>query len=176
MAQTIKPSGESLKPPSAKPSEDVLALGVALLIFVISLVGVFGVEPFGWAVKTNVWLNPSKIFAAASPHYLNWPVWVSILLTYLFLAMLLSAGAWLRGTPVRQFIPAFTVAFFIALSCYALGHFGYIASTPDQLKKLGILWSLNLTGEPGFIVALLAGRLVGNLLPRLAEFMRERSE
>jgi uncharacterized membrane protein YadS len=172
LKSSSSPAG-SVKTQPARISEDVLALGIALLIFATALVAIFGVEPFGWVVKTNVWLAPSKIFTVASAHYLAWPVSVSIVLTYLFLTALLSAGAWLRGTPVKEFVPAFTVAFFIALICYALGHFGYIAATPDQLKKLGIPWSLNLTGEAGFIVALLAGLFVGNFLPGLAAFIRE---
>ena len=38
---------------------------------------------------------------------------------------------------------------------------------------MGISWSLGLTGEAGFIVALLAGLAVGNFLPGLAGWLKE---
>ena len=82
-----------------------------------------------------------------------------------------APGFWGRGA--GRFLAGFTVIFFLSYGCYALGHFAYIAATPDQLKKLGIPWSLNLTGEAGFILALLAGLAVGNFLPRVADFLRE---
>ena len=36
-----------------------------------------------------------------------------------------------------------------------------------------ITWSLKLTGEAGFIVALLAGLAVGNFFPKFAESLKE---
>src|SRR5437762_2058195 len=72
-----------------------------------------------------------------------------------------------------RFVNGFTIVFFISYACFALGHFAYLAATPVELKKFGVSWSLNLTGEGGFIVALLAGLIVGNFLPRLANLMRD---
>ena len=43
---------------------------------------------------------------------------------------------------------------------------------PDKLKSFGIPWSLNLTAEAGFIIALLAGLVVGNFFPRFAQSIR----
>jgi uncharacterized membrane protein YadS len=41
------------------------------------------------------------------------------------------------------------------------------------MKKFGITWSLKLTSEGGYIVALLGGLFVGNFMPRFAEWMKE---
>ena len=158
---------------SAKLNEDWLALAMGLLFFSIALAGLSGHEPFGWALKTNVWIKPAKIIAPISAKYAALPGWSSLVLTYLVMSASLSAGAGLLGARVRRFFIAFTVVFFASYSCYALGNFGYIAATPDQLKKFGIGWSLNLTGEAGFIIALLAGLVLGNFLPGLARWMQE---
>src|SRR5207245_9943740 len=72
-----------------------------------------------------------------------------------------------------RFVIGFTLVFFISYSCFALGHFAYLAATPLELTKFGISWSLKLTGEAGFIVALVAGLIVGNVLPRLANLMKD---
>jgi uncharacterized membrane protein YadS len=154
-------------------NEDWLALAIGLLLFAIALLGVVGLEPFGWAVKTNVWLSPSKIMTAVSAKYASTPGWLSLASTYLLLAVVLGGGARLLGARVGRFLTGFTFVFFASYACYALGHCAYIAATPDQLKKWGIGWSLNLTGEAGFIVALLAGLAVGNFMPRLAAYLKE---
>jgi uncharacterized membrane protein YadS len=174
MAEPSSKSADVTRQVRALPvSEDWLAVAVGLLLFLIALPGLFGYEPFGWVAKTSVWINPAKIFAPASAKYASMPPIASIGLTYVLLTLILSLALSLRGVGVARFAAAFTVVFFISLGCYAVGHFGYIAATPDQLKKLGIGWSLNLTGEAGFIIALLAGLLVGNLMPRLAGFITE---
>ena len=62
----------------------------------------------------------------------------------------------------------FTAIFWISYACWIGGSYAYIAATPDKLASFGIPWSLNLTSEAGFIIALLAGLVVGNFLPRFA--------
>ena len=39
--------------------------------------------------------------------------------------------------------------------------------------KFGLTWSLKLTNEGGFIVALLAGLVIANFFPRLADWLKE---
>jgi uncharacterized membrane protein YadS len=154
-------------------SEDWLALGLGLGLFLVAFLGVVGIEPFGWGVKTNIWLSPGKILTPVSGKLAGLPGLASLALTYVAMAAVLGTGAWLLGVRVSRFLVGFTVVFFLSYGCYILGHFAYIAVTPDQLKKFGIPWSLNLTGEAGFIIALVAGLAVGNFLPGLAGFIRE---
>jgi hypothetical protein len=41
------------------------------------------------------------------------------------------------------------------------------------LQKFGISWSLRLTNEGGYIVALVAGLVIANFLPRFADWLKE---
>ncbi len=154
-------------------TEDKMALLLGTLIFVLGGLNVFGLDLLGWAVKTNTWLTFDKIFVASTKTYNGVPGLISLLMTYVGLTVLLSWAIKMLHGDVIKFIKGFSIAFFISYLCFAVGHYGYIAVTPDQLPKFGIPWSLGLTGEAGFIVALLAGVFVGNFMPGLAKEMRE---
>ena len=45
--------------------------------------------------------------------------------------------------------------------------------TPAEQQKFGIAWSLKLTNEGGFIVALWSGLVIANFFPRFAEWLKE---
>lgn len=154
-------------------NEDWMALALGLCLFLVACLGMAGREPFGWGVKANVWLDPGKLLTPVSANFAKVPGLASLGLTYVVMALVLGLAATLLGANVRRFLAGFTVIFFVSFGCYALGHFAYIAATPDQYQKLGIPWSLNLTGEAGFVLALLAGLAVGNCLPKLANYLRE---
>ena len=77
------------------------------------------------------------------------------------------------GSHLRKFVPAFTVIYWVSILCWLIGHYAYIAQTPDKRGAMGITWSLGLTGEAGFIVALLAGLAVGNFLPGVAMALKD---
>ncbi len=95
----------------------------------------------------------------------------SLVLTYLFLLVVMSIGASLLGANVGRFIIGFSLVFWISYTCWLMGHYAYIAATDP--KKAGISWSLKLTGEAGFIVALMVGLFIGNFLPGFANFIKE---
>ncbi len=159
------------KPPS-KWTEDWLAVAIGLLIFLLSF-GLFaGADLLGWAVTTSVWTSLSKALAPASKHFAISGV-TALLATFVFLAALLSAGARLLGANVPRFARAFAAAFVLSYLSWMAGSWAYIAATPDKRALFHIGWSLNLTNEAGFIVALIAGLLIGNLFPAAVAFMRE---
>jgi uncharacterized membrane protein YadS len=96
---------------------------------------------------------------------------VSLVLTFLFMLVLLTiAAAFLRAN-IWRFIIGFTFVFWISYGCWLLGHNAYLAATNAQ--KAGVPWSLKLTGEGGFIIALIVGLIVGNFLPGFANFIKE---
>ncbi|MEW6115828.1 MAG: putative sulfate exporter family transporter [Nitrospirota bacterium] len=99
----------------------------------------------------------------------------SLVLTYLVMMVIMGIGAKMLGTDVKKFAIGFTLVFWIGYLCWFLGHYAYIAATKNQLKNFNIPWSLSLTGEAGFIIALIAGLVVGNFFPKLSETLKEAS-
>lgn len=97
----------------------------------------------------------------------------SLVITYLFMLVLMGIGAKLLGANVKKFAIGFTVIFVLAFICWTAGHYAYIAATPDKLKNYNIPWSMNLTGEAGYIVALIAGLAIGNFFPKTAAGLKE---
>jgi uncharacterized membrane protein YadS len=84
----------------------------------------------------------------------------------------LSAAA--LGANATRFAVAFTVAFALSYASWIIGSNAHIAAvTPADLQKFSIDWSLRLTNEGGFIVALLVGILIANFLPGLAQWLNE---
>ena len=77
------------------------------------------------------------------------------------------------GSNVKKFISSFSIVYLISLICWIFGHYANIAATPNELDKLGISWSMNLTGEAGYIIALLAGLFVGNFMPKFQDKLKD---
>jgi uncharacterized membrane protein YadS len=100
---------------------------------------------------------------------------VSLLLTYLAMLVIMCIGAVLLKTDVVKFAIGFTVIFWISYACWFAGNYAYIAATKDKLAAFKIPWSLSLTGESGFILALLAGLVMGNFFPKISEKLKEAS-
>lgn len=154
-------------------SEDWWALWVGLSIFALSLPAIAGLDLLGWSVTTSVWLNISKAMTPVSKAYTEMSGVTSVLLTYLFTLGLMSVGASALKLDLRKFAVGFTVIFWISYGCWLLGNNAFIAATPDKRRDFGISWSVGLTGEAGFLVALVAGLLVGNLLPGVSRSLKE---
>lgn len=154
-------------------SEDWLAVYTGLFIFVLSLAIFFGADVLGWVITTSVWMNVTKALGPASKAYAGLHPLLSLGATWLFLLVVLGVGARALGADVKRFAKGFTGVFFLSYLCWIAGSWAYIAATPDKLKNFGIGWSLNLTAEAGFIVALIVGLIIGNFFPRVAEAMKE---
>ncbi len=154
-------------------SEDWLSVWIGLLIFVLSL-GVFvGADVLGWVITTNVWTDLGKALAPASKAYSGLSGIGSLVMTYVLLLVLMTVGASALRVRIGKFIGGFTVIFWASYICWIIGSWAYVAATPNQLKAFGISWSLNLTAEAGFVIALIAGLIVGNFFPGLVEAIRE---
>jgi len=156
-----------------KLNEDWLAVCLGLLLFALSCASFFGVDALGWVVTTAVWTSPARMLAPASKMYAAFSGLGSLLATYVFLLALMTIGAAALGLNLWRFIKGFTAVFCAGYLSWMLGSWAYIAATPDKRAGFHIGWSLNLTNEAGYIVALLAGLFVGNFLPVLAARMKE---
>ncbi|MDO9632580.1 MAG: putative sulfate exporter family transporter, partial [Humidesulfovibrio sp.] len=154
-------------------TEDKLALIIGLFLFSLGMLNFAGMDVLGWSVKTSVWTSGAKIFSAATGGYKGLPGYASLLLTFVFIAAFLGLGLKYLGADVPKFLKSFSAVFFISMACWAVGHYALIAATPDQLAKFNLTWALGLTGEAGFIIALLAGIFIGNFMPGLAEELKE---
>ncbi len=148
-------------------SEDWLSLWIGLFVFILSLGLFIGFDILGWGIKTSVWTDITNSLSSVSTNFSGLPGIVSLLLTYLFMLIIVGIGLKAMGVNFSELILPFTIIFFISYLCWLLGHFAYIAATSDQLGKFDISWSLNLTGEAGYIIALLVGLIIGNFFPRL---------
>jgi uncharacterized membrane protein YadS len=155
-------------------TEDWLSLILGLVIFVLSLALVINVDLLGWVVTTSVWANIGTALAPVSKAYAGLGGVGSLLATYVGLLVLMTAGAGAMGLNVGRFIIAFTAVFLISYLCWIIGSNVHMAlNTPDAMQKAGITWSLRLTSEGGFVVALIVGLIVGNFLRGLANWMKE---
>ena len=154
-------------------SEDWLALWLGLFIFVLGM-GVFiDLDLLGWGARVSVWTDITKALSPVSGALKGLPGITALILTYLFVLMITQIGAIAMHFDVGRFVRGFTLVFWISYICWLMGHYAYIAATPDKIKSFGIPWSLNLTGEAGYILALIAGLIVGNFFPRFVETLKE---
>ena len=86
------------------------------------------------------------------------------------------AGAFALGEDVKRFALAFTAVFAIAYASWFIGSWArFAAVTPADQAKFGLSWSLKLTSEGGFIVALLAGLAIANFFPLSPNGSKARS-
>src|SRR5689334_18175286 len=154
-------------------NEDWLAVLLGLFFLGLSLGPLFGADLLGWAVTTSVWTSIGKALAPASKAYAGLSGAASLALTFVFLAAVLTAGAAALRFNTARFVRGLVVVFGVAYLSWIVGSWAYIAATPDKRSGFGIGWSLNLTNEAGYIVALLAGLAIGNLLPGLANWMKD---
>jgi uncharacterized membrane protein YadS len=154
-------------------NEDWLAVCLGLFFFGLSLGPLFGVDLLGWAVTTSVWTSLSKALAPASKAYSGVSGPVSLAATFVFLTAALGVGVSALGHSAGRFAKAFVAVFGVAYLSWIVGSQAYIAATPDKRAGFGIGWSLNLTNEAGYVVALLAGLLIGNAMPRATEWIRD---
>ena len=136
-------------------SEDVLAVLVGLLVVALG-----GVNLLGWAVKVSEWSDPAAAFDPAK-----------LAATFAFLLAVLTAGAAFLGADPKRFAGRFAALFALAFAAWVFGHYARIATNPAKLPAGQ--WSLGLTGEAGYLLALLGGLLIGNLSPRAADWFRD---
>jgi len=155
-------------------NEDWLAVAIGLLLFALALFSVGGVDLLGWAVTTSVYTDVTNALTPVAKAYAPLGGVVSLLLTYAALLLVLSIGVSTLGADVRKFATAFTAVFAIAYASWIVGSYAHIAAvTPAEQQKFGISWSLKLTNEGGFVIALLSGLVIANFFPRFAAWLKE---
>jgi uncharacterized membrane protein YadS len=160
--------------PRDRLSEDWLSVAIGVLVFALALFSLSGTDLLGWAITTSVYINLTQALAPFAKGYAWLGGGASLLATYAAILAVLSLGVAALGADVRKFALAFTVVFAIAYASWVAGSYAYIAAvTPAEQQKFGIAWSLKLTNEGGFVVALLSGLVIANFFPRFANWLKE---
>ena len=155
-------------------TEDWWSVWIGLFVFVLSLFTMVGVDLLGWGVKTNEWIHLSQAISAVSKAYAGLPGIVCLILTYVFMLVITCVGAKALGLDLGKFAGGFTIIFWISYLCWLIGSWAPISvNTPEGLKKFGLSFSLRLTGESGFIIALLVGLVIGNFFKGFAGYLKE---
>jgi len=158
---------------SPRVSEDWLAVYIGGFILLLALLMLLGPDMLGWAAKSQEWADITSSIGTGSAAYAGLAGIPALLLTYLFLLVLMGIGARLLGANVKRFAVGFTVIFFLSYLCRIAGAWAYIAATPNTRADFGIDWSLSLTAEAGYIIALLLGLVIGNFTPGMADKLRD---
>jgi uncharacterized membrane protein YadS len=148
-------------------SEDWAAVWLGLFIFLLSLGALVGGDLLGWSATPEVWISLADSVGPVSSSSSLSPL-VSLAATIVFVLIVMAIGARLLGAEVRRFVVTFAALLVIAYVCWIAGHYAYIAATTDKLGKFGIDWSMSLTGEAGYIVALIVGLIIANFFKPLA--------
>lgn len=151
-------------------NEDWLAFWMGMFLFALGMLNFVGVDALGWIVKTSVWTSLSKALAPMSKEVSISGFW-SLVFTYLFMLGITTIGIGLLGGNTGRFMVGFTLVFWISFACWLLGHWAFIAAT--DAKKAGVPWSLKLTGEAGYIIALIVGLIFGNAVPQFGEKFKD---
>jgi hypothetical protein len=155
-------------------NEDWLAVVIGVAVFALALFSLSGIDLLGWAVTTSVYTDITAALAPVAKGFVAIGGVGALLATYLALLVVLSASVVALGVDVKKFAAAFTVVFAIAYASWIVGSYAHIAAvTPAEYQKFGIAWSLKLTNEGGFIVALASGLVIANFVPRFAEWLKE---
>ncbi len=155
-------------------SEDWIALVIGLFVVALAWIGAAGGDVLGWVVANSVWTDLSLSLKPASKAFAGLGGAGSLVLTYLALLVILSAAAVALRIDVVRFAVRFTIVFWIAYAAWILGSYAHFAAvTPAEYKKFGITWSLRLTNEGGFVLALVTGLVIANVFPRFADWLAE---
>src|SRR5947208_15784557 len=85
-------------------SEDWLSVWIGLGIFVLALAVIGGTDLLGWVVSTQVWTDLSGALGTATKAYVGLGGIRALIITYLALLVLLSAGAAAMKANVARFV------------------------------------------------------------------------
>jgi len=155
-------------------SEDWLSVWVGLLVFFVALLGLAGMDALGWVVTTRVWTDLGTALAPVSKAYGGLGGVAALLATYGVTLVVLTIGVTAAGGNMKRFAIGYTAVFWLSYISWIIGSYANFAvTTPGDMQKFGISWSLRLTAEGGFIVALLAGLFIGNFMPGFAKWIEE---
>src|SRR2546430_17276817 len=107
-------------------SEDWRSVWIGLVNFALSL-GVFvGADVLGWGVTATVWTDLSGALAPVSKAYTGVSGAASLVLTYVLLLIVITAGAAALRVRLRRVNRGFTLGFWASHVCWIIRSRGYL--------------------------------------------------
>ena len=153
-------------------SEDWWAFWIGLFFVGLGiLAGATGVDFTGWMIWFPKW---SVLGDSLTPDHSDMMSGVmSLVLSYIIYTGATCVGAKAMKMDVKKYFLSFTVVFWLTAILFILSRNAYIQATSIERAEFGIDWSLSIGGAH-YIVALMAGLIIGNLFPqKFREFMRQ---
>ena len=155
-------------------NEDRSAVWLAFLFIALALCLPLGVgNLLGWVIGVKVWTDPLNALAPLGKSFSHIPGWISLIATLAFIAILLLWERRRFPENKKAFLAALLIVLTLTMFGWVLGHAGIVAAVPNEREKLGLKWSMGLTGEAGYLAALFIGLIIGNFFTTFAKFLSQ---
>lgn len=153
----------------ALKTEDWWALWIGLFLFFLGFVILAGVDIVGWLPGPAKWMDINKAIVGGHP------LAASMIGGWIFITALLCIAAKFLEKNTKRFFVAFSIIYWITWACWLFPHHAYLSATPLDYEKFGISNSAMLGSGAAYLIALVVGFFIGNILRKQAAFLREAS-
>ncbi len=171
-------------------TEDWWAVWVGLAIYAASLGALLGLDLVGWMPRPRTWewtdvvgdFAWSKLLAPVGSAYAGWHPVAAWLTTYAVFAGLLTLGARCQRLDVRRFLGGFTLLFAVTWACWIVGSEMHLTTVDaavggrNDYRDRGLTWGLQLGEGAPYLLALIAGLVIGNFAKPLAAYLRDAAK
>jgi len=171
--------------------EDWWAVWMGLFLFALGLLSLVNLDLVGWAAYPATWVfEPvngagaiSDAFYALGGKYSDTAKdfygglgWWSILWTYAVFTVLTCIGAACMRWKVKKFFLGWTIIYFMTIAVWFIGHHAFFTATKLEWDKYGMDFALSLGGGASYILALIAGLIIGNFFKGFSDFLAEAAK
>jgi len=171
-------------------TEDWWSAWLGLFFFGLGLLTIWGLDAVGWITKPKTWewtnlmqdFSWSKLLKTSSKNYHNLHPLLSLFTTYIVFAGLTTIGAYFQKLNVKKYFTGFTVIFFLTWLTWIVGHEAHLSAVDAVVKKhnyyqeFNLNWGVQLGGGASYMLALLAGLIIGNFFKGFAGKIKEAAK
>ena len=157
-------------------SEDWWAVWLGLTFFSLGLLSVTGVDLVGWVAYPYTWIDITKSIRPLGKAYQGMGALSSLGVTYIMFTSATCLGAYFMRWNLKKFFLGWTFIFVITYLIWIIGNHAFFAANITNRAKYGLSYSLSLGGGAAYILALIAGLIIGNFFKKLANFLYEAAK